>query len=99
MRDHDDSAIPRSPTTRLVEEPEPDLRVGIAATDDDLVAAVGQAEPIGLLEALAECAARDDHAVGLAENCERRRIPHRVRRALPPIAARVIKPQPVDEHT
>ena len=74
----------------FVDELEADLRVGAPAADGELVAAVGEAEPVGLLVAGAERAVRDDHAAWLAEVSERRRVADRVGRALPPVAARVV---------
>ena len=83
-------------TANLVDEPKAELRIGGATADGELVTPVNQADPVGLLEALAERAARDDHAVGLAEFGKRRRVAHRVRRALPAVAARVVQPEPVN---
>ena len=65
-------------TADFVDEPKAELRVGGAAADDDLVAPVGQADPVGLLESLTECAARNDHAVGFGEVGEHRRVPDRI---------------------
>jgi hypothetical protein len=46
----------------LVDEPKPNFRVCAASANSKFVAAAGQADIVGLLEALAERPARDDHA-------------------------------------
>ena len=51
----------------FVDEPKAEFRVGSASTDGKLVATVGQADPVGLHEALIKRPARDDQAPRLAE--------------------------------
>ena len=53
--------------TDFVDEPKAELRVCSASTHRELIAAVGQTDPIGLLKAEAERPTRDDRVAWLAE--------------------------------
>ena len=73
------------------------LGVGGTSTHGELVAPVNEAEPMCILEALAKRTTRDDNAPRFAEVSEHRGVAHSVRRALPAVAACVVKPQPIYE--
>ena len=80
----------------LVDELEADLRVGGAAVDDDLVAAVGEAEPVDAREAGGERAVRHHRRRGHRDVGVVARVVHAVRGALPAVAARVGEVEAVD---
>ena len=75
----------------LVDELEPDLALGRAAADEDLVAAVGQAEEVEGLEARRERARREGRGtrLELVRRAQRRRVHDGVVGALPAVTARV----------
>ena len=75
----------------LVDELEPDLALGRAAADEDLVAAVGQAEEVKGLEAARERARREGRGtrLELVRRAQRRRVDNGVVGALPAVTARV----------
>ena len=79
----------REVTAVLIDELEADLRVGMAAVDDDLVAPVAEAEPARSFGAVRERAARHHRRRVHRDVGEAGRVVETVGRALPAVAALV----------